>query len=70
MKAVIDMKNDLVPIGTLLGDQVTVQNVSMKWNGRIGTVLRWVSDGWYIVLVDGTELVLDADRGEMMLISE
>jgi hypothetical protein len=65
MKAVIDMKNVFYD-----KNLVRVQNVSIKWNGRIGTVLRWVSDSWYIVLVDGTELVLDADRGEMTRISE
>ena len=47
------------------GSRVTVANVASRWNGRVGIVLRWVHDNWYIVLVGDTELVLDTSRGEM-----
>ena len=35
-----------------------------RYHNKTGIVLRWVHDQWYIVEVDGKELVLDADRGE------
>jgi hypothetical protein len=47
-------------------------HIAPLWHNRLGTVLRWVFDQAYIVLVDndglpgvGTELVLIADRGEI-----
>ena len=48
------------------GNRVVIQNVAPCWNGKEGTVLRWVHDNWYIVLCDNTELVLDASRNEMV----
>ena len=47
------------------GDRITVTRPAQLWNGRVGIVLRWVHDNWYIVLVGDTELMLDASRGEM-----
>jgi hypothetical protein len=43
---------------------VKVQNTNIRWDGKIGFVLRWLHDDWYIVKVEGRELVLDLSRGE------
>lgn len=51
----------------LEGATIRVSNVSPRWNGKRGKVLRWLHDDWYLVEVDGKELVLDASRGEMTL---
>jgi len=48
------------------GEKVLVQNIAPVWNGKTGTVLRWVNDNWYIVEVEGKELVLDIGRGEFV----
>lgn len=46
---------------------VKIHNVAPKWNRRIGKIVRWLHDDWYIVEVDGKEIVLDSSRGEFSL---
>ena len=43
--------------------------VAPVWKGRLGKVVRWVHDGWYIVEVGGRELVLDLYRGEFKIVN-
>jgi hypothetical protein len=43
---------------------VKVQNTNTHWDGKIGFVLRWLHDDWYVVKVKGRKLVLDLSRGE------
>ena len=50
--------------------KVKVQNVSACWNGRIGYVIRWLHDSWYVVVVDGIELVLDSAKYEMDIVRD
>ena len=63
-----DMDKLMLRAGRILqaieGQRVVVQNVAPCWNGREGVIDRWLHDNWYIVNVDGTELVLDARRSE------
>jgi hypothetical protein len=51
------------------GDRVRIQNVASIWNRRLGTVVSWICDYWYDVLVDDTniKLALDASRNEIIL---
>ncbi len=46
--------------------RVKIQNVSPKWNGKIGIAKRWCFDSWYIVQVDDTELLLCTDNNEFI----
>jgi hypothetical protein len=51
-------------------EQVLIQNIAPYWNGKIGIVVRWVHDNWYIVAVEGKELVLDTSRDEMVSLED
>lgn len=46
------------------GTRVRLQNISPYWDGKTGTVVKWSHDQWYTVRVEGSELLLDAGRGE------
>lgn len=51
------------------GDQVKVKGgAASKWVGKAGRILRWIHDYWYVVWVEGEELVLDASQGNMELL--
>ena len=47
-------------------EEVIIQNCAPCWNGKIGKVIRWIHDDWYIVKCNDVELVLDASRDEMV----
>lgn len=49
-------------------ERVRIQNVAPCWEGKIGTVLRWLHDDWYLVECEGRELVLDLSRSEFVKI--
>lgn len=39
-------------------------HIAPKWRGKVGQLIRWVGDNWYIVKVDDIDLVLDLSRSE------
>ena len=58
-----------------IGKPVLIDNVAPCWNGKVGRLIRWVHDQWYIVIVGNprgthTELMLDASRSEFMVMPE
>ena len=46
----------------------TAESIAPYWRGKIGHLVAWKHDQWYTVLVEGKELMLDADRAEFKVV--